>query len=114
MGLPWVRLDTAFPYNPKLLALLGERDGHRAALAYVCSLAYSGAHGTDGFIAREAMPFVHARPADAALLVRHGFWVAQAGGWLIHDWREFQPSSAEQEGRRKRAQAAAAARWGNR
>jgi hypothetical protein len=109
--LPWVRLDTAFPYNPKLLAMLAEKDGHRAGLVYVCSLGYSGAHGTDGFIPREALPFIHGRPPDAERLVRHGFWREQPGGWLIHGWAEFQESSSETQERRKRAQAAAQARW---
>lgn len=113
MPLPWVRLDTAFPYNPKLLAMLAEKDGHRTALVYLCSLAYSGAHGTDGFIAREALPFIHGRQSDADRLVRHVFWRAQSGGWLINGWLEFQESSTETQERRKRAQAAAHARWGS-
>jgi hypothetical protein len=111
MPLPWVRLDTAFPYNPKLLAMIAEKDGHRAGLVYVCSLAYSGAHGTDGFIPAEALPFIHGRAIDAARLVRHGFWRVQPGGWLINGWTEFQESSGETQERRRRAQAAAQARW---
>ncbi len=111
MGLPWVRLDCAFPANPKLLAMLGEKDGHRAALVYICGLAYCGAHGTDGFIPREALPFVHARHSEAERLARHGFWWPQPGGWLIKDWAEFQAASTEAQERRQRAQAAAAARW---
>jgi hypothetical protein len=112
MPLPWVRLDTAFPYNPKLLAMLsGERDGHRAAVTYLSSLCYAGATGTDGFIPREALPFIHGRDADAACLVRHSFWIPQAGGWLIKDWADFQESNEETRARRLRAQAGAAARW---
>lgn len=113
MPLPWVRLDTAFPYNPKLLAMLAEKDGHRAGFIWCCSLAYCGAHGTDGFISREALPFVHARPIDAQRLVRHGLWREQPGGWLINGWNEFQESNAETQARRARAQAAAQARWGS-
>ena len=111
MPLPWVRLDTAFPSNPKLLAMLAEKDGHRAGLVYVCSLGYSGAHGTDGFIPREALPFVHGRPADAHRLVVHGFWQEQPGGWLINGWNEFQETSAETQERRRKAQSAAQVRW---
>src|SRR5215475_7151013 len=109
--LPWVRLDTSFASNPKLLAMVQEKDGHRAGLVYLCSLGYSGAHGTDGFLPRECLPFIHARAIDAARLVRHGFWREQPGGWLIHGWDEFQESSTETQGRRARAQAAAMARW---
>ena len=111
MPLPWVRLDTAFPYNPKLLAMATEKDGHRAGLVYVCSLAYSGAHGTDGFIPNEALPFIHGRAVDAERLVRNGFWRPQPGGWLINGWTEFQETNAETQERRKRAQDAAHKRW---
>ena len=111
MPLPWVRLDTAFPSNPKLLALLGEKDGHRAALVYVCGLCHSGCHGTDGFISRDALPFLHGRPSDVTRLVKHGLWHEQPGGWLIHDWAEFQESSDATQERRKRAQKAAQKRW---
>src|SRR6202044_1624276 len=115
------RLDTTFPRNPKLLALLREKDGHRAALVYLCSLAYSGEQGSDGWIPLEALPFLHGRLADSKLLVRHGFWVIsagcnagsnakvteqngypQGGGWLIHDWEAFQESSDEHKKRRIR------------
>jgi hypothetical protein len=78
---------------------------------YLCSLAYSGAHGTDGFISREVLPFIHGRPSDADRLVRAVFWRTQPGGWLINDWTEFQESSTETQERRKRAQALASARW---
>lgn len=111
MPLPWVRLDTTFPANPKLLALLADKEGYRAALVYLCSLAYAGAHGTDGFIPREALPFIHARGIDTQRLVVHRFWTIQAGGWQINGWEEFQESTDETRKRRQRAQDAAAARW---
>ncbi len=112
MPLPWVRLDTSFPANHKLLAMLREKDGYRAAVVYLCSLSHSGAQGADGFIPAEALVFIHGRQADADRLVRHGFWKPQPGGWLINDWNEFQESNAETQARRERAQAAARARWG--
>jgi hypothetical protein len=111
VGLPWVRLDTSFPRNPKLLALLRLKDGHRSALVYICMLAYSGEQGTDGFIPREALPFVHGSNADVTRLVTGNLLYPQPGGWLIHGWAEFQESSEESQMRRKKAQAAAAARW---
>ena len=111
MPLQWVRLDTAFPMNPKLLAMLQEKDGHRAAFVYVCALSYSGGQGTDGFISSAALPFVHGREKDATMLVRCGFWIPQPGGWLINGWGEFQQSNEETQQRRKRGQALAEMRW---
>src|ERR1039458_10800716 len=52
MPLPWVRLDTAFPMNQKLNAMLRCKDGHRAAFVYLCGLSVSGGQGSDGFISR--------------------------------------------------------------
>jgi hypothetical protein len=111
MPLPWVRLDTAFPMNHKLLAMLSRKDGHRAALVYLCGLSVSGGQGTDGFISAESLPWCHGRRADAELLVEFGFWVPRPGGWDINGWAEHQPSSEENQIRRKRAQALAENRW---
>ena len=111
MPLPWVRLDTAFPMNHKLLAMLCCKDGHRAAFVYICGLSISGGQGTDGFISAESLPFTHGRKADADLLVEYGFWIPRPGGWLINGWDEFQQSTEETQRRRERAQALAEMRW---
>lgn len=92
-GLPWVRLDTTFYENPKILALLDERDGYRAAVVYVSALAYAGGHGTDGHIATYVLPRVHGRKSDADRLVRHGLFEVADKGWQIHDYQELQQTS---------------------
>jgi hypothetical protein len=111
MGLPWVRLDAAFWSHPKIVALTRERDGHRAGFIYVCALAYSGQHGTDGFLDEGCLPLIYGRVTDARLLVKYGLWRDEPGGWSVHGWDEKQLSNAETQERRKRAQAAAQARW---
>lgn len=111
MALPWVRLDTGLPRNHKVLAVLGNKDGHRTAFVYVCGLAYAGEQGTDGFIPKEALGLVHGRPADATRLVAAGLWLADPGGWVINDWADYQPSNEETQLRSKKARAAAMARW---
>jgi hypothetical protein len=110
MGLPWVRLDTQFPSNPKVLELI-VRKQHQAAFSYLCSLAYAGQHGTDGFIPETALPFIHATKSVANHLVAVGLWELSPGGWVINGWNEFQPSTEETIRRRERAQKGAAARW---
>lgn len=110
MALPWVRLDTQFASNPKILELIAAKK-HRAAFAWVCSLGYSGAHGTDGFLPTTCLPYVHATKKDAADLVEIRLWHEAVGGWEINDWSDFQQSSEESSQRKKRAQEAAAARW---
>jgi len=110
-GLPWIRFDTSLPDNPKILDLVDMKDGRSAGFVYCCGLAYSGKHGTDGFIPASALPRINGRPADAARLVEVGLWLARAGGWLINGWADKQESNDETQARRERAQKAAAARW---
>lgn len=112
VGLPWIRLDTSFPMNPKVLELVSAKK-HRAAFAYICGLTYAGGHGTDGFIAPTALPYVHATRRDAADLVDVGLWVPVPGGWQINGWDEKQLSDEAAKRRRERAQKGAAKRWEN-
>lgn len=105
MGLPWVRLDTQFPSNPKVLELAAGKDW-RAAFVYVCALAYCGQHGTDGYIPRTALPFIHATKRDAETLVNVGLWIPRPGGWAVNGWDEFQQSNDETRQRRTRAELA--------
>lgn len=110
MGLPWVRLDTQFSSNPKILNLIEDKK-YRAAFVWTASLAYAGAHGTDGFLPSSCLPFLHATKADAKSLVEVRLWLECIGGWEINSWSEFQPSNAETEERKKRAKDAAMKRW---
>ena len=103
MGLPWVRLDTNFHNNPKIVQLVAEKK-HSAAFAYVCSLAYAGAHGTDGYIPEHCLYLVHATKREATVLVTAGLWHGSPGGWDINGWDEFQVSDEAARKRRERAQ----------
>ena len=103
MGLPWVRLDTQFASNPKLLELTAA-GRWRSAFVYVASLAYAGAHGTDGYISEAVLFLIHATKRDANDLVAAGLWVLSPGGWDINGWDEFQVSDEAARKRRERAQ----------
>ena len=103
MGLPWVRLDTTFASNPKILDLVAAKK-YRAAFVYVASLTYAGAHGTDGFIPATALPFIHATRTDANDLVSVGLWKPSSNGWDVNGWDEFQVSDEAAKKRRERAQ----------
>lgn len=111
LSLPWVRLDTQFPLNPKILTLVEDKQW-RAVVAYVGGLSYSGAHGTDGFLPRLCLPHLHATAREAAQLVAVGLWLpAGNAGWDINGWAEFQPSDAETQQRSQKAREAAQKRW---
>ena len=109
MGLPWVRLDTQMPTNPKVLELVVAKRKD-TAFVYVCGLAYAGQHGTDGFIPETALPFIHATRKDAEVLVKVGLWIPATGGWLVNGWDEFQVSDEAARKRRERAQKGGIAR----
>jgi hypothetical protein len=110
MGLPWVRLDTGFSQNPKVLTLIEDKKW-QAVVVYVASLGYSGQHGTDGFIPGAALPFLHGTKTHANQLVSVGLWTPSSGGYDVHGWSEFQPSDEETKARKARAKAAAELRW---
>lgn len=110
MGLPWVRLDTGFSQNPKILELVEDKKW-QAIVLYVAGLGYSGQHGTDGFIPASALPYLHGNKNHATQLVHKGLWVGRPGGYDIHGWSEFQPSDEETKARKARAKAAAELRW---
>lgn len=108
--MQWVRLETSFPSNPKVLELILAKKT-AAIVAYVSSLAYSGAHETDGFIPKTALRFVHGTPKIAADLVAVGLWDAMPTGFAIHGWEEYQPSREEAKMRADKGRKAALARW---
>lgn len=110
MGMSWVRLDTGFPMNPKILALAEDKQW-RPIVTYIAALAYAGQQGTDGFIPAGALAFIHATKREAQVLVEAALWQPCPGGWDIPGWAEFQPSSEDSQKRKQRAQDAAAARW---
>ena len=114
MALPWVRLDTQFASNPKVIALISAKK-HRAIVLYVCALGYAGAHQTDGFIPSAALPFLHGTAKDAVDLVMARLWHCTEGGWGINDWDEYQESkdAAQQRWAQKKqaGRKAACTRW---
>jgi hypothetical protein len=115
MGLPWVRLDTSMPGNPKILHLIeSHKEGRAAAFVWLCSIAYAGQHLTDGFLTRSALGRVNGTALHARLLVQHGFWQDEAGvGWTINNFAEYQQANlTDAEERSRKARNAAFKRWG--
>lgn len=110
MALPWVRLDTAFPRNHKVLALIADKKW-QAVTCYISGLAYAGEQGSDGFLPSPCLPFIHGTSRIADSLVEVGLWQGVPGGWLINGWLEFQASSEEHAARSRKARAAAELRW---
>lgn len=109
-GLSWVRLECSFPRNPKVLALV-EAKAWRAIAVYIAGLSYSGEHGLDGFLPRSCLVYLHGSQRDAHQLEEVGLWHWAEGGWDIHDWHDYQPSSERVAKRREAAKRNAETRW---
>lgn len=109
-GLTWVRLECSFPRNPKVLALV-EAKAWRAIAVYIAGLAYSGEHGLDGYLPRSCLVYLHGTQRDASQLEEVGLWNWVEGGWDVHDWHDYQPSSERVANRRIAAKRNAETRW---
>lgn len=112
MAGAWVRVDANLAANHKVLALLEQRGGDRALNVFIFGLGYCMNANNDGFIPKVALGLFHGSKKDATLLEGVGMWHALPGGWQVHDWAEYQPSSEEAQKRSEKAKRAAAARWG--
>jgi len=87
MGLPWFRSDTNFPTHDKVIELVGNgMRGKAAGFVYQCALASQVANGGSGDIKKGHLPFIHATPAEARLLVEVGLWAEIPGGWRIKNF----------------------------
>lgn len=111
MGLVWIRLNTTMPDHPKVLALLDQRNGHRAAFVWVACMCYAGKHDTGGFVPKGAIGGLAARTVDMAQLVGAGLAESVDGGWELTGWDEYQVSDATAKARKASARKAAEVRW---
>ena len=105
---PWVRIDARYLANPKV-----RRAGFDGALMHLAAICYLGEHGVeDGFLPTEAVPVLAplalANGVDPApvvdRLVRSGLWhpAARRGGYVVHDFDEFNGAKSEASAARRR------------
>jgi hypothetical protein len=110
MPQPWARMDNDWQTNLKFVSLHADR-AYKAIAVYWGSIAYSSGHQLGGFIPGPALPLIWAGRREREQLVAAGLWEPVDGGYLIHDWDDYQPTSDEIRERSKRAQYAALQRW---
>jgi sugar phosphate isomerase/epimerase len=113
--VPWVRIEDDYLTNKKASGL-----SPLARLLDVCGIIYSARELRDGHLTvdevRVVAALVHIKrwESAAAELVDVKRWMCEPGGYLIHDYLEYQPSRdkvlAEREAARQRKQAARAKR----
>lgn len=90
MGKLWVRLDTNISQHDKMLTLLSQREGHRAAAVYMFGLAWCGLAESDGHIPTVVVPMIHGTQRHAEMLVQAGLWERNGNGYNIPNWAERQ------------------------
>ncbi len=86
----WVRLDDGYPEHPKV-----DRVGPLAAWLNVCAWAYCARNLTDGFVPLERVDRLASVPKPRELvrrLVDARLWESTEGGYLVHDYLDYNPS----------------------
>jgi hypothetical protein len=113
--MTWVRLDDSMIEHPKVAAL-----SDAALRTHLGGLCYCGRVMSDGFIPQRigagiAPPEILAELERPQVPNRAPLWEKTTGGWLIHDYLDYNPSREQIEGerasRRERGKKGADARW---
>lgn len=86
--MSWFKVDDGFWSHPKTLSL-----GAPALALWVRAGSWSCQQLTDGFIPEPALTMLGGAKKSADELVRVGYWDATDGGWLFHDWADYQEAS---------------------
>ena len=91
--MTWARFDDGFPGHRKIRRLT---DGaYRLHTTAICFCAHDL---TDGFVTREdiaEMESIRQPEKRIAELVKADCWAVAVGGWMIHDYLDYNPSRAQ-------------------
>ncbi|HEX9413816.1 MAG TPA: hypothetical protein VF916_09970 [Ktedonobacterales bacterium] len=101
--MPWVMLDDQFADHPKVMAA-----GPLASWLYICGLTYCARYLTDGFIPAaqvRKLADVENASALACRLVDADLWHETEGGYLVHDYLNYNPSAEKVRADRAAAKA---------
>jgi hypothetical protein len=89
--MAWVRIDDQFTDHPKLAAA-----GPVAGWVYVSGLCYAARYLTDGFVPETiALRFDGSSPEVLENLVECSLWDRVNGGYLIHDFLDYNPPASK-------------------
>lgn len=102
--MTWVRIDDNFHWHPKVARL--SSDAYRLLVGGLC---YANRYQTAGFIRREVVAMLSGTRRGAVSnpsrscreLVAARLWEKAEGGYLIHDYFEYQPDPIKQAAGRK-------------
>ena len=110
----WFRMDVAVFHHPKIKQAK-RRGGPEALLLWQQALAYAVQYRTDGWVPPDLPKDCGYNGRQTNALVHAGLWVPvevdDCGGWLIHDFRDYQITAEEWEAKVDQRRAAARKRW---
>lgn len=86
----WFKVDDQLAVHVKAVSA-----GNAAMGLWVRAGAWCSAQLTDGRLPAAMVRALDGTDADARRLVAVGLWVAVEGGYLFHDWDEWQPSKEQ-------------------
>lgn len=99
--MTWLKLDDRYADHPKIVTA-----GPDAAWLDLCGMLYCARYLTDGFIPAGQVRKLTGHPSPdelARVLVRVGRWEQAAGGYLVHDYLDYNPSRAQVLAEREQA-----------
>ena len=85
--MTWAKLDDLFPENEKVAGL-----SDAAFRLYIHGICYAARNLTDGKIPSSARRGLGGTMGRISELLDAGLWEIHEGGWLIHDYLEYNPS----------------------
>ena len=85
--MAWFKVDDHFWSHPKTGDL---SDG--ATALWLRAGSWSAGHLTDGYVPTSKLRLFRARRRSIEELVDAGLWSGVEGGYLFHDWSDYQPS----------------------
>lgn len=93
--MAWFKVDDGWWSHPKTLQL-----SDNSVSLWTRAGSWSCQHLTDGFIPVSALKTLGGTPRFAGELVKVGYWEKADGGWVFHDWADYQEHSATVKKRR--------------
>lgn len=93
--MAWFKVDDALAFNMKAVAA-----GNNALGLWVRAGSWSCQQLTDGFVPESMIAALGGNVDDAHALAESGMWHPKKGGWVFHDWAEYQESSEKVKERR--------------
>jgi hypothetical protein len=122
--MPVSLLITGYWRHPKMVAANSLTGGELAEVLWSRVLDHVNEHGTDGLIMRGVPELVCPRQTKKRIdaLVQVGLWDEVVGGWMVHDYAEWNRTAVElnerarakSEAKSRAGKAGAAKRWGSR